>query len=313
MDTSDQLDVIIIGGSNAGLSAALTLGRSLRNVLVIDGGKPCNRQTPHSHNFLTQDGETPAHIATIAKEQILRYPSVTFLTDLATEARQESDGFIVETANGHSFRSRKVLLATGIEDIMPSINGFAECWGRSVLHCPYCHGYEVHGQRLGILANGETAYELARLIQHWSPDLTVFTNGPATLTNDQSEVISQLGIPVVTAEIAEIEHQSGQLERLRFTDGSTHELDAIFSRVPFRQHTTLAQQLGCLAAESGLIKADEFGETNIPGVYVAGDNSSPMRQVAAAIASGSKAAAMLNRQLIAEELSARLVKADAVQ
>jgi thioredoxin reductase len=306
MQQKNSFDVIIVGGSYAGLSAAMVLGRSLRNVLIIDNGQPCNRQTPHSHNFLTRDGETPATISAIAKEQVLQYPTVSFLTDLATKAYSDSGIFGVETATGQRFNSKKLVLAAGVEDLMLSIPGFAECWGRSVLHCPYCHGYEVHGQQLGILANGDTAYEMVRHIQHWSPTMTLFTNGPATLTSEQRQVIDQLNIPIIETEIAVIEHENGQLTNLRFTDGSAYTLDAIFSRVPFRQHSDLASQLGCDLAESGLIKTTEFGQTNVAGVSAAGDNSSPMRQVSLAVMKGNLAGVWLNRELIEEDLGVRL-------
>ncbi|WP_460984147.1 NAD(P)/FAD-dependent oxidoreductase [Spirosoma fluminis] len=302
----DNYDVIIVGGSYAGLSAAMLLGRSLRNVLVIDSGKPCNRQTPHSHSFLTRDGETPAHIAAIAKEQVLAYPTVKLLSDLVVRAQTTSTGFVAESATGQQFTSRKLMLATGVDDLMPDINGFAACWGRTVLHCPFCHGYEVHGQPLGILANGETAYELVRLIQHWSKDLTLFTNGPATLTDEQRQVIAQLGIPIVDHEIRRIDHEDGNLRALQFQDGSQHELTAIFSRVPFRQHANLAEQLGAELTDMGLIKATPLGQTNIPGLYVAGDNSTFMRQVSVAVTNGSMAGVGIHRELMEEELAATL-------
>ncbi|AKD57581.1 NAD(P)/FAD-dependent oxidoreductase [Spirosoma radiotolerans] len=309
MEQNLLFDVIIVGGSYSGLSAAMTLGRSLRKVLVIDSGKPCNRQTPHSHNFLTRDGETPANIGTIAREQVLRYPSVSFLSDLATKAYSNLDGFVIETDGGQRVRSRKLILATGVEDLMPPISGFAECWGRSVLHCPYCHGYEVAGQRLGVLANGDTAYELVYLIQHWSANLTLFTNGPATLSPDQRQRIDQLNVPIIETTLTAIAHDQGQLTELQFADGSTYAVDALYSRVPFRQHSDLAKQLGCAMTESGLVDTSGFGKTNVPGVFTAGDNSSPMRQVSMAVTNGSLAGVWVNRELIEEGLSARPVQA----
>jgi thioredoxin reductase len=297
-------DVIIIGGSSAGLSATMLLGRSLRTVLVIDSGKPCNRQTPHSHGFLTRDGETPAQLIATAKEQALAYPTVTFQTDLVTNASQTASGFTVQTVSGQQFTSRKLILTTGVYDIMPAIDGFAECWGRSILHCPYCHGYEVHSQPLGILAKGETANHLVRLIYHWSKNLTLFTNGPAELTLEQRSFITQLGVPIVEEPVAAVEHEQGQLRALRFESGERHELTAIFSHVPNRQHTDLADQLGCTLTDTGLIQVSPFGQTSVPGVYAAGDCSSPMRQIAAAVASGSMAGAMLNREMIEEDLTA---------
>ncbi|GAB3498536.1 FAD-dependent oxidoreductase [Spirosoma knui] len=309
MNAMDNYDVIIVGGSYAGLSAAMLLGRSLRKVLVIDSGKPCNRQTPHSHSFLTRDGETPAQIAAIAREQVLAYPTVALINDLVGQAQTTSTGFIVESATGQQFTSRKLMLATGVEDIMPDIDGFAACWGRTVLHCPFCHGYEVHSQPLGILANGETAYELVRLIQHWSKDLTLFTNGPATLADEQRQVIAQLGIPVVDHEIRRLDHVGGNLRALQFQDGTHHELTAIFSRVPFRQHSNLAEQLGAEPTDMGLVKATPLGQTNIPGLYVAGDNSTFMRQVSVAVTNGSMAGVGIHKELMEEDLAAILSSA----
>ena len=150
-------EVIIIGGSYSGLSAALALGRSLRKVLVIDGGKPCNRFTPHSQNFLTHDGRKPAEISAIAKEQVLQYKTVEFLEDVALNAEKTEQGFTVETDRG-TFQSKRLILAAGLRDILPDIPGIAECWGKSVIHCPYCHGYEFHSQKTGILANDEKAF-----------------------------------------------------------------------------------------------------------------------------------------------------------
>lgn len=294
----NSYDVIIVGGSNAGLSAAMTLGRSLRHVLVLDNNRPCNRQTPHSHNFLTRDGETPAALAAIAREQVLRYPTVTLQTATVIGAAAVESGFEVTTAEGEVLQSRKLLLATGLKDEMLPIPGFAECWGISVLHCPYCHGYEVHGQKLGLFANGNMAAELVSLIYNWSRDLVLFTNGPADFTTEQAASIQARKIQLVETPIAELEHSNGRLHTVRTTDGAAHALQAVFARVPFRQHSDLAVQLNCTLTDMGLIQATEFGETNVPGLFAAGDNTTLMRQVASAIANGTKAAAWINKDLI---------------
>ncbi|WP_266364099.1 NAD(P)/FAD-dependent oxidoreductase [Tellurirhabdus rosea] len=302
---STLYDVVIVGGSYAGLSAAMTLGRSLRNGLVIDSGLPCNRQTPHSHNLITHDGRTPGEIARIAREQVLAYPTVSFLTDKVITARREEDTFVLATENGVELSARKVLLATGVVDEMPDLDGFAPCWGVSILHCPYCHGYEVRGRKLGLLANGDTGYELTKLIQHWSRELVLLTNGPATFTDEQRDLIARLQVPVVESPVSRIDHENGQLRSVVFADGSRQPLDAMFTRLPIRQHHTLAEQLGCGLSTvpfPGLIEADEFGKTTVPGVYVAGDNSSPMRSVGVAISKGIMAAAWINRELIEEDL-----------
>src|SRR5690606_34953225 len=157
MTVNKKFDVIIIGGSYAGLSAAMALGRSLRKVLIIDSGKPCNATTPYSHNFLTQDGSTPLKISTIARTQVEKYDTVTFYQGIALQATKRNGPFSIATATGEIFNGKKLILATGIKDKLPDIPGFAECWGISIIHCPYCHGYEYHHQNTGILANGDAA------------------------------------------------------------------------------------------------------------------------------------------------------------
>jgi thioredoxin reductase len=303
MSSTATFDVIILGGSYAGLSAGMALGRSLRRVLIIDSGKPCNAQTPHSHNFLTQDGSTPKEIATLAKSQVLRYPTVTFLEGEATQITKTNMHFQVSTAAGQTFEGRKVLLATGIRDRLPAIPGVQESWGISVLHCPYCHGYEVAGRRLGVLANGDAAYDFAKLIGHWSKTLTLFTNGASTLSPAQQADITKWGIPIVEQEIKALEGKDGYIREVALNDGTRVALDAIFTRVSF-EHPAVVQQLGLEFTEMKFIRIDEFGKTNVDGLFAAGDNSSPMRSVSNAVAMGTKAAAFLNRLLIDEDLKA---------
>lgn len=306
MTVKQHYDTVIIGGSYAGLSAALVLGRSLRRVLVIDAGQPANRQTPHAHNFLTRDGATSAELSAIARQQVSQYPTVQFWSDKVTSAQAISSGFSVSTGGGVQFQARKLVLATGVYDIMPDLPGFAECWGRSVLHCPYCHGYEVHDEPLGMLANGDVAYEMATLIQNWSHQLNLFTNGPSTLTEVQQQTLAQLSIPIVQTPITAIEHETGLLTALLLADGSQVRPKAVFARVPFRQHTNIAAQLGCLLMENGLIETTEFGETTVPSIFAAGDATTLFRQVSIAVANGAKAGAWLNHELVADDLGRRI-------
>ncbi|PZW42450.1 thioredoxin reductase [Mesonia algae] len=302
MNHIKEFDVVIIGGSYAGLSAAMALGRSLRKVLIIDNGKPCNRQTPHSHNFITQDGATPKEIFNKAKEQVLQYPTVKFLKDLAVSATKTTNGFEIFTEAKKKFIAKKILFATGVKDIMPNLKGFNECWGVSVLHCPYCHGYEVANKKLGIIANGDTALELCNLIQNWTDKLTLFTNGKSELTQDQRNYISKLKIDIVEKEIQELDHTNGNIESLIFNDGSMTKIEAIFSRVPFEQHSKIPIELGCKTAESGHIEVEFSQKTNIEGVFCAGDNTTPFRAVSISTASGTKAGAFINMELINEIL-----------
>jgi thioredoxin reductase len=291
-------DIIITGGSYAGLAAAMALGRSLKQVLVLDSGAPCNQQTPHSHNFITQDGETPANIAGKAKAQVAQYPTVHFKDGLAVGAEKTAGGFILTTAAGETFEAKQLLFATGVKDEMPAIKGFAACWGISVLHCPYCHGYEVKQAPTGILANGDMAFEYARLISNWTSDLTIFTNGPAELSDAQLEKLAQHRITIADKVIAEIVHEQGQIQHLLFTDGSIHPVQALYHRPAFKQHCAIPETLGCALTDMGYIAVDAFQATNVPGVYAAGDATTPMRSVAAAVAAGNMAGASMNKDLI---------------
>ena len=302
MKDKKEFDVIIVGGSYAGLSAAMALGRSLRSVLIIDSSKPCNRQTPHSHNFITQDGRTPKEISDKAKAQVLEYPTVKFSNDLVVSVTKDSNIFDIVTQKSQRLKARKILFATGVRDVLPNLKGFAQCWGISVLHCPYCHGYEVAHKNLGIIANGESAFELCRLIQNWSDKLTLFTNGESHLTAEQLSLIKKLNIQVVEKEVGELKHNNGTLKNIVFRNGTKTPIDAIFSSVPFEQHCKIPIDLGCATSEQGYLEVDMFQKTNIEGVFCAGDNTTFLRAVPIAIAAGTKAGASINMELINEEL-----------
>lgn len=297
---SATYDVMIVGGSYAGLSAAMTLGRALRKVLIIDSGDPCNKQTPHSHNFLTQDGQTPAQIADKAKQQVLQYDTVSWRQGLVTDVQSTADGFNISTAAGENFQAKKILFATGIKDQFLPVKGLAEAWGISVVHCPYCHGYEIRGEATALIANGDTAFELCRLISNWSSRLTLFTNGPSALTAEQTAKIKSHGIAVIEPEISEFEQQNGQLQHIVLKDGSRHAFKAAYIRLPFQQHCDIPKQLGCAINEQGFITVTDLQQTTVPGVYAAGDNTGMMRSVPMAVAAGSKAGAMINKELTDE-------------
>ena len=293
-------DVIIIGGSYSGLAAGMALGRASKQVLIIDSGKPCNRQTPHSHNFLTQDGKTPAAIARLGKEQVQMYDTVHFFNGLATHGRKTDNRFEIAVATGEVFLADKLIFATGIKDVMANIDGFSACWGVSVLHCPYCHGYEVRNEITGILGNGEYGYEFARLISNWTKDLTLFTNGPSTLSAEQIEKLKKHQIQLVEMEIEKLEHTHGYIQHILFKDGTKTSVKAIYTRAAFEQHCQIPQTLGCELTEEGYIKIDPFGETTVHGIYACGDNISPMRTVANAVAMGTAAGIAVSKKLIFE-------------
>ena len=300
MNIQPTFDVIIIGGSNAGLSAGLTLGRAMRQVLIIDSGNPCNKQTPHSHNFLTQDGRKPAEMLEIAKAQVLSYPTVRYASGTVTAAGGSNQQFEATTAEGQRYRAKKLLFATGVRDIMPDIEGFATCWGVSVIHCPYCHGYEFKGQPTGILMNGDAAVEFSRFIHNWTDALTLFTNGKATFSAEGRQQITRRQVRIVEKEIKSLEHENGYLKGIRFADGSRQPLDALYARPAYEQHCQLPGQLGCTFTQGGHLAVDAAQMTSVAGIYAAGDNATPMRSVAGAVAAGMVAGAMLNNALIAE-------------
>lgn len=304
MANQQEYDVIIIGGSYAGLSAAMALGRALRKVLVIDGGNPCNKQTPHSHNFLTQDGKTPKEISDLAKAQVLNYDTISFLNDIAIKGNKTENGFEITTQSGDIFQGRKLIFGTGVKDLMPNIEGFAACWGISVIHCPYCHGYEVRNQKTGLFANGDMAYEFGKLLWNWTKDLTIYTNGKSTLTLEQINTLAAKNINIVEKEIVEISHENGQIQALIFSDGSKQKLDALYAKIPFVQHSDIPQSLGCEITDMGMLKVDMMQKTSVDGVFAAGDSTNMMRSVANAVYGGNMAGAAASKELVAEDFGA---------
>ncbi len=300
MKNETIFDVIIIGGSYSGLAAAMALGRALRDVLIIDSGKPCNKQTPHSHNFLTQDGNTPKEISETAKYQVLNYDTIKFQNGIAINATKEDFGFAVKTDSNEIFKAKKLIFATGLKDIFPKIEGFSECWGISILHCPYCHGYEVRNEETGIIANGEAGFEYARLISNWTKKLTIFTNGEATFSKEQTEKLSSKNIQIIEKEILKVNHSEGKVESVEFADNSKAKVKAIYARPHFEQHCKIPLELGCEINEQGLLKVDVFQKTTIKNVYACGDNCA-MRSLALAVSTGTMAGVVANKELIEEE------------
>ena len=300
MDKS--FDIIIIGGSYAGLSAGLTLARSRRKILLLDSGEPCNKMVLHSHNFLTRDGDDPAQLMRIARSQLMKYPTVTWFDGEAVNAKQIENGLEIEVRTGEKFSGKKILFATGLTDVLPGIAGFADCWGRSILHCPYCHGYEVKDQKMAVTANGEHAYHLCVLLKNLTNDLTLFTNGPSSLSSEQKETMKQLGISVYDSPIEKIIHQKHQMEALRLVDGTTHHFSVMFAKVLLHQQCTIPERLGCKFHEH-LLQVDDCQRTSVKNVYAAGDNCRLPRTISLAVAAGTQAGFMINWDLSTEQLN----------
>lgn len=300
MDNINKFDVIIIGGSYAGLSAAMALGRSLRNVLIIDSGKACNRYTPHSHNFITQDGIRPADIAQKAKHQVLQYDSITFYEGIAVAGKKTANGFSITTANKELFEAQKLIFASGVRDIFADIEGFEACWGKTAIHCPYCHGYEFKLKKTAIIAHCDRAFHLAALVHNLTDKLSLIIADPNNLEAAQMATLKENNIPVINKAVQAFKHENGNIHAITFDDNTTENFEAVYAQVPFEQHCTVPMSLGCELTEMGHIKVDAFQKTSVPGVFACGDNVSMMRSVANAVATGNLAGAMVNNELSME-------------
>ncbi|MBF9239241.1 NAD(P)/FAD-dependent oxidoreductase [Hymenobacter sp. BT683] len=302
-----QYDVLIIGAGSAGLSAALTLGRCMRRVLLADGGPPRNESSPGVHGFLTRDGIRPAELLRIGHEQLRPYDSVEVQCLEIESIVQEGRGFRatgVGTADDapHTILARRVLLATGVADILPPLPGFRELWGRGVLHCPYCHGWEVRGQPLAVYGQGRTVTGLALLVSRWSSNVVVVTDGAGYLTPNARRRLRHQKIQIREERVARLvgsaEHD---LQYIEFADGSQLQRNALFLHAPQHQRSALAEKLGARHNSKGAVWVDSAMETSIRGLYAAGDTTPGTQQALLAAAAGSKAAIVINESLTREE------------
>jgi thioredoxin reductase len=301
-------DVLVIGAGSAGLSAALTLGRCRRRVLLADGGPTRNAPSGAVHSFFSRDGIKPAALLHLGHEQLAPYPSVEVKEFKIAALTKLTHGF---RATGHTEQGRpttitaqRVLLATGVEDVLPPLPGFRELWGSSVLHCPYCHGYEVRDQPLAVYGQGKAVVGLALLISRWSPDVVVITNGPGHLTDYARQRLRRQGIAVRQEPIARLVGTvRGGLRCVEFTDGTYLECRALFLHPPQEQRSSFAADLGARLTTKGAVWVDKNAQTTVPGLYAAGDMVPGQQQALLAAASGSKAAICLNEALTRVEVS----------
>ncbi len=293
-------DVMIVGGGAAGLTAALYLGRFRHRVLVVDSGEPANRFSHAAHGFFTRDGMSPLELLELGREQLQRYETVEVIRAKATAARRVEEHFEIQLTDGRVYETRKVLLATGMRDQMPPIPGLDRFWGTSVFHCPYCDGWEVRDQPVGILAHGEEALHLAKLLHALTADLIVFTNGPAEFDETDRARLLRHEIRIVETPIERVEGSGAQVERLMLKDGNQVARQAIFVRPITTQHSDIAAHLGCALQESGLLAVDAKGRTSVSGVYAAGDTAQLPRQITLAVTQGAMTAVAINTDLISE-------------
>lgn len=298
-------DAIIIGGSFAGLSAAMQLARARRPILIIDGGQPRNRFAAHSHGVFTHDGAPGSELLQQARAQLAQYPTVSFVSDYAVQAKEADDGFTIRTEAGNNYAGRRLLLATGLSDRLPELAGLKERWGKTVLHCPYCHGYEINQGKIGVLASVPMSVHQASIVADWG-DVTLFTNGKVELDAEAMTLLQKRKVKIETTPVISIEGSSPALDGLRLADGRSIPLDALFVAVQAEQSSPLAAQLGCAFDETPMgfiVRTNNVKLTTVTGVYAAGDAARVPHNITLAMADGVMAAMGVHQSLIAAEVA----------
>ena len=297
-----SFDVVIVGAGPAGLSAALVLGRCRRRVLVCDSGKPRNAASHGLHGYLTRDGIEPAEFLRIARDQLRHYETVELRHDEVLEARRLENTFEITLSNGTRLTSRRLLLATGVVDELPAIEGLPAFYGTSVFHCPYCDGWEMRDQPLAVYGQGENGAGLALELLLWSRDLVLCTDGPTDLTAEDLERLDKHNVPIREDKIVRLEGNEGVLERIVFANGESLAVRGMFFSTGQRQASDLAEKLGCAFTDQGCVDTGDYETTNVRGLYVAGDASDLVQFVIVAASEGAQAAVAINKELMKEDL-----------
>jgi thioredoxin reductase len=296
-------DVIIVGAGPAGLNAALILGRSCRSVLIFDHDRGRNRASHAMHGFLTRDGMPPLEFRRLGREDLRPYDTVRLeIAEVVRAARQDQGFFEVALADGRSFTSRRLLIATGVVDNVPDIRGLRDLYGRSVFHCPYCDGWELRGQPLAVYGCNRRGFGLSLELTGWSRDIVLCSDGACGLDGNQLAKLAANGIAVREQRIDRLEGRDGQLERIVFTDGTALPRRGMFFTTGQTQCSDLARSLGCEFNEKGTVATGRYETTHIQGLYVAGDASRDVQWVVVAAAEGAEAAYAINQDLIREAL-----------
>jgi thioredoxin reductase len=306
----DNYDVVVVGGGAAGLSAALTLSRARRSVLVIDAGEPRNAPAQHVHNYLGREGAPPGELLAAGRSEVTGYGGeVVFGSVVSALVMSEGGGLRVVLAEGKAVTARRLLVTTGLVDELPDVPGVAERWGREVLHCPYCHGWEVRDQAIGVLARGSLGPHLALLFRQWSADVTLFQHDAPAPSPDEQEQLAARGIPLVEGEVAALEVTDDKLTGVRLRSGRVIPRRAVVVSPRFNARADVLASLGLEPVEQqfgdqvigSYVPADPMGATAVPGVWVAGNVADLHAPVIASAAAGLKTAAAINADLIAED------------
>jgi thioredoxin reductase len=295
---TETYEIAIIGGGPAGLSAALVLGRARRRVVVIDAGTPRNAPAAHMQGFLSRDGTPPADLLRAARAEIRRY-GVEIVEDHVVDA---TAAFTLQLASGGTVTARRVLLTTGAVDDLPDVVGARERWGRDFLHCPYCHGWEVRDQAIGVLSTGPGSVQHAHLLRQWTDDMTFFTHGHPVTTEERATLDAR-GIAVVDGTVERLVVTDDRLRAIQLAGGRTVPRDALFIRPALSAHPDgPAAALGCDLLDGGLVRADADGRTSVPGVWAAGNAANPRAQVITAAGEGSAVAIAINTELVQDDV-----------
>jgi thioredoxin reductase len=300
-------DCVIVGGGAAGLSAGLVLGRARRRTLLVDTGEQSNLAAHRIGGLLGHDGRPPAELYAAGHRELASYPGVEYRTGEVVGGARVGDVFELMSADGRRERTRRILLATGMEYRPPPIPGLTPLWGASVFHCPFCHGWEVRDQPLAVLARGEQAVHASLMLRGWSDDVVLLTDGPADLRDDDRARLAAAGVGMDERPVAEIVSANGELTAIAFADGGRLERRGLMVATTLHQRSSLPEQLDVEFAEPTPLTAegisvDALCRTSVPGIFAAGDLSAQMPQVAAAIASGSLAAAAVVQSLLADDV-----------
>jgi thioredoxin reductase len=306
-------DVIIVGAGPAGLSAALILGRCCRSVLICDRGTPRSWASKAMHGFITRESMPPDEFRRAALQELSAYPNVTFRRAEATGALRSGDGFLVDFA-GSREPCRKLLIATGVMDELPAIEGFVDAFGISAFQCPYCDGWEARERRVAIYGRGQRGYEMARAFTAWSRDIVLCTDGASRFRPEQREHLRRNDIAVIEARISRLEFaQPGQVSHVVFADGQRVACEAIFFDTPSHGQSRLTEQLGCRFNRQGNVLCGKYEATSVPGVYVAGNIIRNVQLSIVAAAEGANAAFGINLALTREEFARRATGWSAAQ
>ncbi len=296
---------IVVGGGAAGLSAALVLGRARRRTLILDAGRPSNRVAEGIGGLLGNDTRSPEDFYAAGRAELAAYPSVELRSGEVVDGRRTDDGFVLELADGSRETTQRVLLATGMDYRRPTLAGVEERWGRSVFHCPFCHGWEHRDQPLGVLDRGASGAHRALMLCAWSDDVTLLADGPAELEPGGADQLEDAGIGVDERPVAALRGPAPSMTAIAFADGSERPCGGLLVPVTMHQQSALAQRLGAATQDPGPLAADALAvdqtfATSVPGLFAAGDAGAAMPpSVANAVASGHTAAAMLVQSLIA--------------